>query len=56
MLHIFLTFSDHYVKGKVLPLVLSGAPELRAGSAVSVELPPQKQGEWYKLDGVGPRG
>ena len=27
-LHIVLTFSDHYVKGKVFSPVVSGAPEL----------------------------
>ena len=30
MLQIFLTFSDHYVKGKVLSLVVGGALELLA--------------------------
>ena len=34
MLHIVLTFSVPYMKGKVFHFVVSGAPELRAGSAV----------------------
>ena len=32
--HIVLTLSDHYVKGKVFPLVVSGAPALQAGSCI----------------------
>ena len=45
VLLILLTFSDHYVKGKVYLLVVSGAPELQAGSAVFCRASPQKQGE-----------
>ena len=45
VLHIVLTFSDHYVKGKLLPHGVSGAPELRAGLSVICRASPQKQGE-----------
>ena len=34
VLHIVLTFFEHDVKGKVFPLVVSGAPDLLAGSSV----------------------
>ena len=48
VLHIVLTFFDHYVKGKVFSTVVSGAPELWAGSSNICRAFPQKQGEKRK--------
>ena len=44
VLHIVLTYSDHYMKGIVFPPVVSGSPELRAGSSVIGRASPQMQG------------
>ena len=41
---IVLTFSDHYVKGKVFSPVVGGAPELLAALSVLCRAFPQKQG------------
>ena len=45
VLHMDLTFPDHYVKGKVFIPLLSGVPELQAGSSVIFRASPQKQGD-----------
>ena len=46
VVHIVLTFSDYYVKEKVFSssLVVSGAPEIRAGSSFICRAFPKKQG------------
>ena len=48
VLHIALTFSDHYVKVKVYSPLVGGAPELQAASSALFTASPHMQGERIK--------